>query len=92
MKKVVVLPSFERSLEKLTSHEKKLLVKSLETFNHFLVSGRPPFGFRLKKLDGDKFEFRADIRLRVIIQMTTDTVYLVLAADHDQIRRYLKNI
>ena len=91
MKKVVVLPSFERSLERLAVHEKRLLAKSLEMLNDFLVSGRAPFGFRLKKIDSDKFEFRVDIRLRVIIQITPDAAYLVLVADHDQIRRYLKN-
>ncbi len=91
MKKIVILPSFERSVKKLTSEEKKCLTESLEQFNSFLIYGRAPFGFRFKKINHDKYEFRVDIRLRVIIKEEDDAYYLVLVGSHDQVRKYLRH-
>ena len=91
MKKIVPLPSFERSLKKLTAHEKELLTRSLEAFNEFVLSSKASFGFRFKKINHDKYEFRVDIRLRVVVKETDDAFYLVLVGDHDSIRKYLKN-
>jgi len=45
MRSVFVLPSFERSLKKLSSREKEELTSSLEEFNTFLETGRASFGF-----------------------------------------------
>ena len=90
MKRVFVLPSFERSAKKLTTQDKKKLSESLETFNSFLISGEAPFGFGLKKINDDKYEFRVDIRLRVIIKVEGEDYYLVLVGTHDEIKRYLR--
>lgn len=91
MKEIIPLPSFERSLKKLTSHEKNLLAQSLETLNEFVLLGRAPFGFRFKKINHDKYEFRVDLRLRVIVKQAPEAFYLVLVGDHDTIRKYLKS-
>ncbi|MFA4991391.1 MAG: hypothetical protein WC569_02305 [Candidatus Omnitrophota bacterium] len=91
MKKILILPSFERSIKRLTSQEKGLLRRSLEAFNSYLISGQAPFGFRFKKINHDKYEFRMDIRMRVIVKMESDTFYLVLAGNHNEIRRYLRS-
>lgn len=90
MKRVVPLPSFERAAKKLERQRKELLAKSLEAFNSFLVSGQSPPGFRFKKINHDKYEFRVDIRLRVIVKEEADTFYLVVVGNHDEVRRYLR--
>lgn len=90
MKKVVILPSFERSIKKLTTDERERLAESLEQFNSFLLYGRAPFGFRFKKINHDKYEFRVDLRLRVIIKEEDDIYYLVLVGSHDQVKQYLR--
>jgi len=64
MKKVYILSSFVRSVKNLTSQEKKCLTKGLESFNRYLETGQSSSGFRLKKINHDKYEFRVDIRLR----------------------------
>lgn len=91
MKKIAVYPSFLHSVEKLTSQEKILLRKSLESLNIFLVSGKAPFGFRFRKLGENKYEFRVDLRLRVIATEDREFFNLVLVGGHDEIRQYLKN-
>ncbi|MCK4401142.1 hypothetical protein KAW08_02410 [bacterium] len=90
MKLIKVLPSFERSVKRLNFEDKKRLAKSLELFNNFLLTAQIPSGLCLKKIDKDKYEFRVDIRLRVIVKQEKDTFYLVLAGSHDKIRQYLR--
>lgn len=91
MKRVLILPSFERSLKRLTPQERKKLSHSLEAFNSFLLSGDLPRGLGFKKINHDKYEFRADIRLRVIVKAENDDYCLVLVGNHDEIKRYLRN-
>jgi mRNA-degrading endonuclease RelE of RelBE toxin-antitoxin system len=92
MKQILILPSFERSIKKLTVQEKKLLSKSLEQFNSFLISVQVPAGFGFKKINHDKYEFRVDIRLRVVVKVDGGDYYLVLVGNHEDIRRYLKSV
>jgi mRNA-degrading endonuclease RelE of RelBE toxin-antitoxin system len=91
MKKILILPSFEHSIERLNRQERKQLAKSLHAFNDFIIAGKAPFGFRFKKIDYDKYEFRVNIKLRLIVKEADDAFYLVLAGSHDEVKRYLKN-
>jgi mRNA-degrading endonuclease RelE of RelBE toxin-antitoxin system len=88
---IAILPSFERSLKKLTPQEKKQAAESLEAFNGMLVSGHFPAGLGFKKINHDKYELRVSIRIRVVMKSEGDTFYLVLVGNHDEVRRYLKN-
>ena len=91
MKRVFILPSFERSVKKLVPTDKKKLAKSLETFNSFLLTGQAPVGLGFKKINHDKYEFRVDIRLRVIVKVEENDYYLVLVGSHGEVRRYLRH-
>lgn len=90
MKKLFILPSFERSVKNLTTDQKQILVKSLESFNQYLLTGQSTYGFRLKKINHDKYEFRIDLRLRIIAKKDKDGYYLVIVGNHNEIRRYLR--
>ena len=85
------MPSFERSIRRFTSIEKDLLVIALEKFNDFLVTGKISSGLGFKKIRHDIFEFRIDMRLRVIVKDENDTLYMVIAGSHEDIKRYLKD-
>jgi len=90
MKRILILPSFERSVRKLSRQDEKSLAESLEVFNSFLLSGELPTGFGFKKINHDKYEFRVDIRLRVVVKVEGEDYYLVLAGNHDDVKRYLR--
>jgi len=90
MKRILILPSFERSVKKLTRQDKENLAESLEAFNSFLFTGELPVGFGFKKINHDKYEFRVDIRLRVVVKVEGEDYYLVLAGNHDDVKRYLR--
>lgn len=79
MRKIKPLPLFERLVKKLSSEEKAQLAKSLEVLNTYLLTGISPFGFRYKKIGDNKYEFRVDIKLRVVVEEAGDITYLVLA-------------
>jgi len=91
VKRILILPSFERSVKKLTRQDKDNLAESLEEFNLFLLSGEAPVGFGFKKVNHDKYEFRVDIRLRVVVKVEGGDYYLVLAGNHDEVKRYLRH-
>jgi len=91
MKQLLVLPSFERSVKKLTRQDKNKLTECLEDFNYFLLSGELPVGLGFKKINHDKYEFRVDIRLRVVVKVEGEDYYLVLAGSHEAVKRYLRH-
>ncbi len=91
MKRIIILPSFERSIKKLTRQDKDNLAERLESFNLFLLSGESPAGFGFKKINHDKYEFRVDIRLRVVVKVDGGDYYLVLVGNHDEVKRYLRH-
>lgn len=91
MKKISILPSFDRSIKKMNQQDKCQIAESLEAFNAFLISGKAPFGFRFKKINHDKYEFRINIKLRVVVKEEDDIFYLVLAGNHEDVKRYLRS-
>ncbi len=89
MRIVKILPSFERNLKRVSSKDRTKIKKSLHQLNSFITKGVLPKGSGLKKLTNSIYEIRMDIRLRIIIQMDEDVVYLVLVGSHSDIKRYL---
>lgn len=92
MKRIAPLPSFERLVKKLPAEEKKQLARGLETLNTYLLTGIAPYGFRYKKIGDNIYEFRIDIKLRVIVKEKDNIIYLALVGGHDDIRKYLRNL
>lgn len=90
MRRIAALPTFQRSLKKLSPLEKAKLEESLDQFKAFVYRGVAPTGLGFKKLDQDIYEFRAGLRLRVVVLVEGEYYYLVLAGNHDEIKRYLR--
>ena len=90
MRTIKILPSFERSLKKLSPQAKEKIKQILERFNHFLVTGILSKGLGFKKINKDKYELRVDIRLRIIIKVEREVIYFVLVGTHNDIKKYLR--
>jgi len=43
-------------------------------------------------LSDDIYEIRVDLKIRIILKMEKQTVYLVMIGSHQDIREYLKKI
>lgn len=91
MKNIFILPSFERSLKKMSLEQKDKIKESLEVFNSFILGEHLPVRFGWKKINHDKYEFRANIKLRIVVKIDNNEFFLVLVGNHDQIRQYLRN-
>jgi len=90
MKQIIPLPSFERSAKKLSLLDQSRLAESLEDFNNFVITGQAPVGLGFRKINHDKYEFRAGLRLRIVVKLEGNTYYLVLVGSHDEVKRYLR--
>ena len=90
MKDIVVLSSFDRSVKKLSLSDRKKLTDTMEKFNRFLLTGEMAPGLGFKKINHDKYEFRVDIRLRVVFKQAREAIYLVLVGNHDEVKKYLR--
>lgn len=86
-------PSFNRSIKSLPYGEKEDIKKIAIQILDILTKNRETRkGIGLTHLKGDFWEVRKGLRARLLFKWHEDLVEFVLAGDHNQIRRYLKNI
>ena len=85
-------PSFDRSVKDFHAREKEeiktaavLLVKILSREE---VARK---GVGLKHLRGNFWEFRKGLRIRILFHLQGDLVEFILAGNHDDVKRFLKN-
>lgn len=86
-------PSFDRSVKKLYGREKeevkKVALQAIDILSQDRIIHK---GFGLKRLKGDFWEIRKGIKARILFRWQGDLVEFVLAGDHNDIKRFLKNI
>lgn len=86
-------PSFDRSVKGFHGKEKEdikqIAIKTIDILSRDRVTQR---GIGLKRLKGDFWEVRKGLKARILFRWEKDLVEFILAGDHDDIKRYLKNI
>lgn len=92
-------PSFERSVKRLGSDQKKIVGLILETLNVYYLNGCNMLGaqktaprFFYKQLRKPYYEAGVEGNLRVIIRREGDKCIAILAGNHDQIRQFLGDV
>ena len=86
-------PSFERSIKSLTPSEKTDVKEAASQLIDVLSRDRQMHqGLGLKRLGGDFWEVRKGIKVRLLFRWRNDLVEFVLAGNHDDVKRFLKNI
>ena len=86
-------PSFERSLKSFPPSEKFEIKEAAAQLIDILSRDRQIHqGLGLKRLRGDFWELRKGIKARILFRWEGDLIELVLAGNHDNIKRFLKNI
>lgn len=86
-------PSFRRSIKSLPAGEKEEIKEvAIQTIDILSRSKTPHKGIGLKHLRGSFWEVRRGLKARILFRWQEDLVEFVLAGDHDDIRRYLKDI
>jgi len=85
-------PSFDRSVKNFYGKEKEEIKEIALQAIDILSQDRSVYkGIGLKRLKGNFWEARKGIKARILFRWEGDLVEFVLAGDHEDIRRYLKN-
>jgi len=85
-------PSFERSIKSFHLHEKDEVKETVGQLIDVLSKDRQIHqGLGLKRLMGDYWEVRKGIKARILFRWKGDLIELVLAGNHNDIKRFLKN-
>jgi hypothetical protein len=86
-------PSFDRSVKSFHGREKEAIKLAAAQAIDILSQDRQIHkGIGLKRLKGDFWEVRHGLKARILFRWEGDLVEFILAGDHNDVRRYLKNI
>lgn len=85
--------SFDRSIKSFPSDQKeelkRIAIQTIEILSRSRIISQ---GIGLKRLKGNFWEVRKGLKARVLFRWQGDFVEFILAGDHNDIKRYLKNI
>ena len=85
-------PSFDRSIKSLPSSEKSELKEATTQLIDVLSKDRQIHqGLGLKRLRGPFWELRKGIKSKILFRWEGNLVEFVLAGNHDDVKRFLKN-
>ena len=90
MKHLAVSQHFQKQLKKLPAQDRQEAVHTLKEFLAALRTGNIPAGYGFKKINGDKYEIRVDIRKRIVMKVEGDTFICHVIGNHESVKRYLR--
>lgn len=86
-------PCFERSVKSFSGKEKEEIKQAALQAIDILSSDKLLHkGLGLKRLKGNFWEIRKGIKARILFRWQGDLVEFILAGNHNDIKRFLKNI
>lgn len=86
-------PSFDRSVKGFYGREKEEIKQTVLQAIDILSQDREIHkGIGLKRLKGDFWEIRKGIKARILFRWQGDLAEFILAGNHNDIKRFLKNI
>ena len=91
MKRLAVSSHFKKQLKKLSRRDQDKVAIALKAFLENLKRNVLPAGLGFKKINGDKYEIRVDIRHRIVMKLDGDTFVCHLVGNHDVVKRYLRD-
>ena len=85
-------PSFKRSIKSFPNKEREeIKAVSIQLIDMLSRDRSIHKGVGLKRLRGDFWEVRKGIKARILFRWEGDLVEFVLAGNHNDIKRFLKN-
>lgn len=86
-------PSFDRSVRNFKRGEKeeikKVAIDTIDILSHHKMTHK---GIGLKRLKGNFWEARIGLNARILFRSEKDLVEFILVGDHNDIKRFLRNI
>ena len=90
MRQLAVSQHFQKQLRKLSPQDQEKITHTLKLLLHGLESGQISVGLRFKKINGDKYEIRVDIRNRIVMKADGDVLVCHLIGNHETVKRFLR--
>ena len=84
--------SFDKTFKRLELIRKKRVMNAVSLLIDFFDTGKKAKGLGLKHLRENFWEVRADIKDRILFTLKEELVSFVIVGDHDEIKRFLKNL
>lgn len=91
MKRLAASRHFQKQLRKLPQQAQEDVARALKAFLRVLNGETAQVGLGFKKINGDKYEIRVDIRNRIVMKLEGDTFICHLVGDHETVKRYLRH-
>lgn len=91
MWQLAVSSHFQKQLKKLSERDQQQVTAALKRFLTALTIGRLSLGYGFKKINGDKYELRVDIRTRIVMKAEGHLLVCHLVGNHEEVRRYLRH-
>ncbi len=86
-------PAFKRSMKSFSEKEKAAIKEvAIQLIDMLSQDQSIHKGIGLKRLRGDFWEVRKGIKARILFRWQGDLVEFIFAGNHDDIKRFLKNI
>lgn len=86
-------PSFDRSVKSFPSKEKeeikRIAIQAIDILSQDKMIHK---GIGLKRLKDNFWEIRKGLKARILFRWEGDLVEFILAGNHNEVKRYLKNI
>ena len=82
---------FLKSLKKLSDEEYARVEEALVRLQNIWGAPHQHTGLSIRSLPGRYLECRAGLDLRIVFRVSFDGLELVLAGNHDDVRRHLRN-
>ena len=86
-----VSPRFDRSVRRLDPHRKVHVQAAIDQLVAGFETGQIPHGIGLKQLKPQLWELRAGLSDRVLFHRSSHLVTFLLAGNHDEISRFLRD-
>lgn len=85
-------PSFIRCFKKLGQSKKEIVEEAIRRLLNLYNMDLNPKGLGLKQLRRDLWEIRASLQERILFSIEGDTIHFILVGNHDEVKKFLKNI
>ena len=90
---VLYQKSFDKTFDRLSRADQQKTTDAVNSLlSFFETKERPSKGTGLKKLRKNFWEIRASQQIRILFQIESDILTFIIAGNHDDIRRYIRQV
>ena len=90
--KFIYKKDFLKAFDSYPLFLQEAILKNIEEIKEYSLQQTASYGLRVKKIGSHTFEARVTDKIRIIWIESKDLVTFALLGNHDEIKRYLKNI